>query len=167
MTMKFPQTMQGVTMIEVLIPMVIVAIGLLGTASMVINGLENNRSAYLRTQASILAYDMADRIRVNGENADSYSGFSTASFTGTALPACYGDANGCNAANVVAADKFQWVQAIKGANGNVSMLPDATGTVQKNGDDFLVTVTWKETQWDEDEGKVADQDQTFVLEFNL
>ncbi len=55
----------GFTLIEVLISVIILAIGLLGIAAMQINGIKTNDSAYLRSQASILAYEIIDRMRAN------------------------------------------------------------------------------------------------------
>lgn len=55
----------GFTLIEILISVVVLAIGLLGMAALQMNGLRNNQSAYFRAQATQLAYDMADRMRTN------------------------------------------------------------------------------------------------------
>ena len=55
----------GFTLIEVLISMVILAIGLLGLAGIQMMGLQNNLSSYHRGQATLLVYDMADRMRTN------------------------------------------------------------------------------------------------------
>lgn len=61
--MKSLQT--GFTLIEVLVAVLVLAIGLLGLAGLQTTGLHSNHSAYLRTQATLLAYDMADRMRAN------------------------------------------------------------------------------------------------------
>ena len=58
-------SMQGFTLIEVLIAVLVLSIGLLGLASLQAASLKNNYGAYMRSQASILANDMADRIRSN------------------------------------------------------------------------------------------------------
>lgn len=50
---------------EVLISMVILAIGLLGLAAMQTISLRDNQDAYYYQQATLLAYEMQDRIRVN------------------------------------------------------------------------------------------------------
>ena len=55
----------GFTLIEVLVSMVILAIGLLGLASLQAKALKNNKDAYLYSQASLLAYEMGDRIKAN------------------------------------------------------------------------------------------------------
>jgi len=56
---------KGFTLIEVLVSMIVLAIGLLGLAGLQMSSLRNNLSAYHRSQATQLAYDMADRMRTN------------------------------------------------------------------------------------------------------
>jgi len=63
---------KGFTLIEALIAVVILAIGLLGIAGLQATNLKNNQSAYNRSQATLLAYDMADRIRANSSEAISF-----------------------------------------------------------------------------------------------
>jgi type IV pilus assembly protein PilV len=55
----------GFTLIEILVAVVILALGLLGMAGMQANSLRNNQSAYFRSQATVLAYDILDRMRAN------------------------------------------------------------------------------------------------------
>lgn len=55
----------GASLIESLIAMLIGSIGLLAVASMQFNGLKANNAAYWRTQAGVLAQDLADRMRAN------------------------------------------------------------------------------------------------------
>ena len=55
----------GFTLIEVLVSMVILALGLLGIAALQGISLKNNQDAYLYSQANALAYEMGDRIKAN------------------------------------------------------------------------------------------------------
>lgn len=57
--------MQGFTLLEVLVAMLVLSIGLLGLAGLMASSLKNSHSAYHRTQATWLAYDMLDRMRAN------------------------------------------------------------------------------------------------------
>ncbi|WP_255988205.1 type IV pilus modification protein PilV [Chitinolyticbacter albus] len=52
-------------MIEVLVSLVILAIGILGLASLQLYSMKNSQNAYWRSIASDLANDLADRIRTN------------------------------------------------------------------------------------------------------
>ncbi len=55
----------GMTLIEVLIAMLILAIGVLGAAGIQLNALKYTDSALKSTQASFIAYDLLDRMRAN------------------------------------------------------------------------------------------------------
>lgn len=63
---------RGFTMLEVLIAIVVLSFGLLGVASLQMLGLKNNQSSLFTSQASALAYDMIDRMRVNRKEVASY-----------------------------------------------------------------------------------------------
>lgn len=77
---------KGVGLIEVLVTVLLLATGLLVMAALQIRSLQFNQSAYMRSQANILAYDIIDRIRLNRANAASYDiTLDAATPTGTTL----------------------------------------------------------------------------------
>jgi type IV pilus modification protein PilV len=55
----------GFTLLEVLVAVLVLAIGLLGLARLQMTVMKSNQSAYLRSQASLLAYDISERMRAN------------------------------------------------------------------------------------------------------
>ncbi len=55
----------GVTLVEVLVAMLVMAIGLLGAAALQLNALKNTDSSTIGTQISFITYDILDRIRAN------------------------------------------------------------------------------------------------------
>ncbi len=55
----------GFTLLEVLVAILVLSIGLLGLAGLMASSIRNNHSAQQRTQATWLAYDVIDRMRVN------------------------------------------------------------------------------------------------------
>src|ERR1700733_499043 len=59
----------GFTLIEVLVSMVILSIGLLGIAKLMLFSSRSNDSAYLRSQATELAYEILDNMRANRQEA--------------------------------------------------------------------------------------------------
>lgn len=66
--MNYPisyQKNRGIGLIEVLITMIIIAIGLLGQASLIAIASKSNYSAYTRSQATLLSYDIIERLRLN------------------------------------------------------------------------------------------------------
>ena len=56
---------RGVSLLEVLITVLVLSVGLLGLAALQATGTKFNHGAYLRTQATALAYEMSDRMRTN------------------------------------------------------------------------------------------------------
>jgi type IV pilus assembly protein PilV len=137
--------MQGVTMIEVLVSMVVLSVGLLGTAGLQTTSLRSNHSAYMRSQATAIAYDLVDRMRSNpdGVAAGNYDDIDSTSLP--ADPACVDTANGCSAAQLAAHDIRDWslnaLPALPGATGTVVV--DDMGTAADDSDDvFVATVNW-------------------------
>lgn len=56
---------RGFSLLEVLVTLIVMSVGLLGLAALQATTLQNNHSAYQRVQATLLASDMADRMRSN------------------------------------------------------------------------------------------------------
>lgn len=107
----------GFSLIEVLIALLVLSIGLLGLAMLQIQGFRFIGNSYQRTQATIVATDIIDRLRANKEGADAGAYCLT-----TAAPAspcntladpgnngCGASAGGCTTLQDLAAyDIHQW-----------------------------------------------------------
>lgn len=124
----------GLTLLEVLIAVVILSIGLLGLAGLQTTSLKFSTSAYYRTQATALAYGLADRMRSDREAA------LDGQFNGAVEdppPACDPDmAPGATAADALAA----WRNAL------ACRLPAGTGAIAANGGDVTITVQWDDSR---------------------
>ncbi len=119
----------GVTLVEVLAALVVVAVGLLGGLALVIDGLRASRSALQQTQAALLASDLGDRIRANRVGGLSYALDAGNELAAPAL-ACE-DAGECGPADVAARDLYEWQRtvlgALPGASTEVTVVPVAGG----------------------------------------
>ncbi len=62
----------GVTLLEMMVALLVLSIGLLGVATLQVRGQQFNQVAYFRTQATFLAYDLMERIRVNSDRSGIY-----------------------------------------------------------------------------------------------
>lgn len=60
---------RGMTLIEILVAVVVLSVGLLGLAGLQIKGIQVNQGSAYRWQASMLAEDIADRIRADKTGA--------------------------------------------------------------------------------------------------
>lgn len=118
---------QGVGLIEVLVSLLILAAGLLGLAALQTHSLRFSHESYMRTQASILASDMIDRIRVNSNealNSNSYNFALGAKATGS-VTAC--ETAACSPSQLAAYDYSQWSTLLSAqlAGGVGSVTPGA------------------------------------------
>lgn len=64
-----PRRQRGVSLIEILVTILVVAVGLLGMAGLQTVSLQYNHSSYMRTHATNMAHEIADRMRANREAA--------------------------------------------------------------------------------------------------
>ncbi len=130
---------KGTTLLEVLVSVLVLSIGLLGVAGLQTYGLRYNQSAYLRSQATILAYDMVDRMRSNpnGVSAGYYNTVTTTNLPTD--PNCI--STGCTNQQLANHDILEWGNYFIGTQ---PVLPSATGTVSRVGNIFTVSVSWTE-----------------------
>jgi type IV pilus assembly protein PilV len=125
----------GFSMIELLIALLILAVGLFGTASLMMTSMQSNQSAAVRSQASWLAYDIIERMRLNGTVATQTDNYViTAATPAPADPGC--KANGCSANNVATLDLFEWKTQLTQSN--------LTGSVARAGNAYTVSIFWQE-----------------------
>lgn len=136
---------QGMGLVEVLVAVLILGIGLLGLAALQTQSLKYNSEAYLRTQATILAMDMADRLRANRKIAQEQPALYTVNETdqpSVAADLCTTQA--CTASELAQYDFAQWRTRLR------EVLPGGTGAVQPNtsatassaGREYLITVKY-------------------------
>lgn len=128
---------KGFGLIEVLVSVLILAIGLLGLAGLQAQSLRFNSEAYFRSQATLLAMDMSDRMRANYETARTNKTLYTIKKTDT-VPSGGTDceSTACTPAELAAFDFKQWREVVdlQLPGGKVSVTPVTSAT----------TVPWQE-----------------------
>lgn len=108
----------GISLLEVLISIVIIAIGILGLAGLQARATNAEFESYQRSQAIILANDMVDRIRMNRANKGSFKNISD-STTGTGYLGTTGDdsyAVSCPGSTQAEIDLCEWNDLLQGSN---------------------------------------------------
>lgn len=139
---KFLPKLRGFTLIEVLVTLLVLSIGLLGLAALQASSIKFNQSAYMRTQATILAYDILDRMRANrvAANAGSYA-TSSANSASDYTTSCNGTGANCTAPQIASHDLREWKTTIEstlpGSTAQISQTPaSGTGVIHN------VTIRW-------------------------
>lgn len=149
--MKLLRSQTGVSLIEVLVSLTILAIGILGIASLQALSLRNSNSASYRSIATAQAQDMADRIRAN--TTPTLTGQYNQMTGSPVNPGCI--ASGCTSANLANYDYWRWNNELANTlpSGAGVVCLDATpndGTPASpacsNSGSFLVIKVW----WDDD-----------------
>ena len=137
-----PRTHTGFTLVEVLVSLLVLSIGLLGVAKLVLFSARANDSAYLRSQATSLAYALLDSMRSNRGLAQTQgydTGLGAYADPGTD---CTVAGTPCAPVDLAHYDLYQWKRRILAA------LPSGDGRVVTAVSGSLVTATIS-VQWDD------------------
>jgi type IV pilus assembly protein PilV len=142
---------RGFTLVELLVALAILSIGLLGIGKMLLNASRANDSAYLRSEATALAYQILDAMRANRISATG-GAYTIALATPAPNPGVDCSAAACTTATTLAAyDLYQWKQislpAALGpaALGSVLVVPVVDGLSGATLNQVTVTVQWDDT----------------------
>ena len=137
----------GGTLIEVLIATLVLSVGLLGMAGLQTTAVRQSHGSYMRTQAAILASDMADRMRANTQGlADGDYNIDSTVNTYSSIPSCVSDATACPTSDTASYDAYAWTNPAS-AVSVASLLPSGKGKVSRAADGVVtVTVFWDEAR---------------------
>lgn len=169
---------RGFSLIEVMVALVIIAIGLLGVAGVLVLSANNNDSAKMQSMAAIQATSLAADMEENPSFWTTGPG-ATASINvqgATVSPATYASPVNCSQATcsgteMAGYDLANWGQALAGAlpagTGNVacSLAPRPTPT-SPPAVDCTIAIQWQENQMSNDNtaaGAVAGAAQNYTL----
>lgn len=155
----------GFTLIEVLVAVVVLAVGLLGLAALQTTTLSNNQSAYFRSMATQFAYDISDRMRSNeaGVTAGNYNNGAAADANNHCTT------NNCSAAQMAGVDLLEWNTTLRQLPGGVGIVcldatpNDVVATAaapacSNTGSVYAVKIWWDDT-------KSGNASQRFVMSF--
>lgn len=125
----------GFALIEALIAVLVLSVGLIGLAALQTVSLKMSHGAYLRSQATMLASEIADAMRVNRGAAASYAG------TYAAVQCNKIDFLRATSGTTASADLGEW------RNRLACLLPGGSGSIAISGSRATITVIWDETRY--------------------
>ena len=145
-------SVRGFGLLEVLITLIVVAIGLLGIAALQVRAQQSELEAYQRAQALILLQDMVERIKANRRAAGCYA----VSDGGIVLGADYEQTYSCIGFGDAAsraraeADIAQWSELLQGAaevldHNKVGAMHGARGCIRAGPavNEYSVAIAWQ------------------------
>lgn len=156
--MRIKEKQSGATLIEIMVSILVMAIGLLGLASLQINAMKFQKTASQRSEATQASYDIAERMRSNWlmpKSIDNLALFRAAnelkytfndeysvSYSATHNPPHNCKASICDTGKIAANDVQEWLRSLQ------QRLVDGTGMIVpvpgSASSTFDVTVMWKE-----------------------
>ena len=133
-----PGKQSGITMIEVLVAVLILAIGLLGVAGLQSISLKNTADVFFEQQAMSSAQDLTNRIMANQDAASSGD---YADAPPTAAPSTDCSSTACSSAEMAAWDLWQWNDALTNGFGSP---PSAAASVTWDSakEAYEIAITW-------------------------
>lgn len=148
---------KGFSLLEVLVAVIILAIGLVGIASLQITTQTYTESSMYRSQATMLAREIVERIRVNVGEAKA------GNYDFTSLPSktenCRGSTKNCTAVKMRDHDIREWAARVNAS------LPSATASISTTAgataaDPVDITIT---LEWDGSRGQRTAVSQAFTF----
>ncbi len=131
-----PRHARGVGMIEVLVSVMVLAVGLLGIAAMQSMALRGGQGSMESTQAVMATNSILEAIRANRTQADAYNMAMT----------CGTPSGG----GVVGADKVAWINALKttigSGAGDTTTCGRIVGCDDANATNCAITVQWDDSR---------------------
>jgi type IV pilus assembly protein PilV len=151
------RTSRGFTLVEVLVSLVILSVGMLGMAKLVLVSAHSNDSAYLRSQATALAYEILDKMRANPSGALA-GNYTTALGAMPAAPvSCIGTGTVCTPLQIALWDVYSWKQHLTTgtdtAGTRTGAMPSGTASIVTSATS-PVTATIV-VQWDDSAAQVV------------
>ncbi|GAB2894295.1 type IV pilus modification protein PilV [Microbulbifer echini] len=145
---------RGATLIEILVSILVLAIGLLGLAATQMMSLKNGNGSHHRYMAALAAQEIIERMRANpvgfksgdydgnhglsvdlaGED-DDISGGAPSTDNNSLTPDC---SSKCTPSELSDLDIYEWENLLS------SNFPSATGSIKSDAGEVKVTITWKE-----------------------
>lgn len=111
-----PKIQQGATLVEVLIAVLLMAVGILAMTAMQAQALQVSQGSHWRSKADLLSQDLSNRIRAHGDLGTDIQAYAFDPTSGYAPqpPDCSGT-NLCNVQDMTASDLHHWLSDIASA----------------------------------------------------
>ncbi|WP_299492195.1 type IV pilus modification protein PilV [uncultured Shewanella sp.] len=142
---------QGSTLIEVLVALTILVVGLIGIFNLHLVAKRSSFESFQQTQASLLANDMINRIKLNTSQLSAYGGVysSLPSYPDVDCDLADSASPQCTPAQTLIWDRYQWQLLMQGGyervgDNRVGGLDFPVACIQANANgDVLIAMTWR------------------------
>lgn len=146
MLRKIKNKEKGYTLFEVMVAIVVLSMGMMALGSVMVRSLRYSKESANRFVATQQLYEMADRMRANHKgvsagNYDNKSGIATVDSCRT---------RSCSYTELAEFDVAEW------NSKNSRVLPLGEGEIIKDGDSFVLVVSWQERNINTSEAETSE-----------
>lgn len=146
MLRKIKNKEKGYTLFEVMVAIVVLSMGMMALGSVMVRSLRYSKESANRFVATQQLYEMADRMRANHKgvssgNYDNKSGIA-------AVESCR--TRSCTYTELAEFDVSEW------NSKNSRVLPLGEGEIIKDGDSFILVVSWQERNMNTSEAETSE-----------
>lgn len=147
---------RGATLIEILVTILVMSVGLLGLGATQMLSLKNGNNANLSYFASLAAYDIVERMRINPLGVENGAYDASGVDEGQAEKTCFSGI--CSTLELAEMDLYEWGQTLS------ENLPGGEGAIEVDDGEATITVTWSEQHTGKDYGRSAGGAEERTLE---
>lgn len=166
-TYKIIRKQVGLSLLEILITVLIMAVGSLGIAALQLTGLKYATGSYGRTQATLLAGDMLDKIRANREYAKNGGGnYVISNFTDSATSSSDCTSTVCTPGQLADFDASNWIQNVSrllvSGKGKI-VLDSSTGVTGETIAE--ISIQWRKSATKENSQQSVNAEELEIITF--
>lgn len=144
--------LRGFTLIEVLVALLVLSIGLLGLAALQTVSLQFNTGSYASTQATLVAYEIIERMRSNptATKAGAYDVLNPSAAATAAGDTTDCQSASCNSSDIAKYDLARWYSRMKkllpdsDITGNIALIQRDTVPTSPTFNSVTITIKWRE-----------------------
>ncbi|MDD2545044.1 MAG: type IV pilus modification protein PilV [Burkholderiaceae bacterium] len=154
-----PRRQSGISLMEALVALVVMALGVLGVLSTQLRTLVDTQSGIRRAQAVRLVEDLSERIRSNPAGLTRLSDYEITWNTPLSPAAADCAAAPCNSTQLAQYDRMQWLQNVRATlkSGDAAVFMVADDTVPENRRQLGVVIRWRDNERKDAEGKALSE----------
>ena len=141
------KSQRGITLLESLIAIVVMALGILGIVGVQMRTLADTQTTVRRAQAIRLIEDLSERMKVNPNALADISSYVTG-WSNTPISSVNWKANTCNHSDLANYDTSQWKTSVTSMlpNGDANVFIAQDDSIASNRRQIGVMISWRENE---------------------
>lgn len=165
-TIRHSRLQRGISLIESLVAIAVMALGILGILGVQMRTLTDTSTTLRRAQAIRLIEDLGERMKINPNALANMAAYTTSFAAAPTIGSCATSATGCTGAQLAAYDLAVWKKAVRDnlplGQASIFVPPAESAVAAGQGRQLGVMIAWRENERD-----IADADEKKKYKENI